>query len=252
VQSLAECSFDAWIKQWKPQEQAENFETNYYAKGSHVCLLLDLAVRHHSGNAHSLDDVFRTMYAKFPPGCGGYTVDDFEEVAGELAGTSMKGFFQQYVFGTDSLPWEEFLAYAGLSVSATDSAGKPWIGIRPMRSERGSALVLAGSPAYEAGVNTGDEIVALDGYRLTVRDLEQRVGSYNAGDTVRLTVFRGDKLREFQLQVRQLRNSLYAVAQVDSPTEVQKRIFESWTGLPWAGEHGKDVMESHHEHSKSD
>jgi predicted metalloprotease with PDZ domain len=242
-QALSESSFDAWIKQWKPHEEAENFETDYYSKGSNVCMFLDLAIRKYSGNVHSLDDVFRTMYRKFPRGGGGYTVDDFEQVAGNLAGKPLTGLFQRYVFGTDSLPWEEFLSYAGLVVSTADSAGKPWIGISPMRNEHGAdaALVLAGSPAYEVGVNTGDDIIALDGYRCSVRDIEKRINAYKAGDTVRLTVFRDNKLRDFQMKVRRLRNSSYTVSQVDTPTDLQKRIFESWTGVQWEAEKAKDV-----------
>ena len=76
VQSLTECSTDSWIRFNRPGPQSFNAETDFYGKGAAVSMLLDLEIRHHSGNARSFDDLLRTLYRKFPRGSGGYTVGD--------------------------------------------------------------------------------------------------------------------------------------------------------------------------------
>ncbi len=45
-QSLADASFDAWIKLYKPDENSPNAGISYYSKGSLAALALDLTIRH--------------------------------------------------------------------------------------------------------------------------------------------------------------------------------------------------------------
>ena len=44
-QSLAESSFDAWSKFYRPDENTPNAVVSYYAKGALVALALDLSLR---------------------------------------------------------------------------------------------------------------------------------------------------------------------------------------------------------------
>lgn len=66
VQPLAESSFDAWIKYWRGRQNSQNAESDYYGKGAQVSLLLDLEIRQRSKNKHSLEEVMRTMFRRFP------------------------------------------------------------------------------------------------------------------------------------------------------------------------------------------
>ena len=49
-QSLADSSFDAWTKFYKPNEDSPNSVVSYYAKGALVALLLDLTIRTRTSN----------------------------------------------------------------------------------------------------------------------------------------------------------------------------------------------------------
>lgn len=235
LQSLAESSFDAWVKYWRGTEQAFNTESDYYGKGANVSLLLDLEIRYRSLNKYSLDDVLRAMYKRFPLRGGGYTGEDFQKTSEEMAGGSLKEFFDKFVRGTAPLPWEEKLAYAGLQIVAKDSIAKPWIGL--VTSDAGEKTrvtrVLTGSPAYNAGLDIGDEVIALEGVRVRTSDLNDRIGERKNGEAVQLTVFRGDRLREFTVTIGLSPVPSYKITKVSTPTELQKQIYQDWLRTSW-------------------
>jgi predicted metalloprotease with PDZ domain len=237
AQSLTECSFDSWITFNRPGPQAYNSQTDFYGKGATVSMLLDLELRHSSGNAASFDDLLRTLYRRFPLGSGGYTVRDVQRIADELAGKSMQDFFDRYVYGTDPLPWERVLGYAGLVVRIPDSSGGGWTGLEISSDGPRPVIwrVVAGSPASAAGLSVNDEVVALDGVRVQGEALPARLADLAPGDSVRLAVFRNDRLREFGFRARTPPVPRYEIVRGDSLTKGQKTLLESWLG----GRNGK-------------
>lgn len=233
LQSLNECSFDQWIKSARGLQQSYNAESDVYGKGAAVSMLLDLELRHRSGNKHSFDDLLRTLYKRFPLGSGGYTGVDVQRIADELAGSSMQDFFDAYVSGTERLPWERALGYAGLALIVPDSSAPVWLGLQTFERE-GNAVawaVVAGSPAYAAGLSPGDEVVAMDGYRVTAAQMQSRISAMSPGDSVGLTVFRRDRLRDFTLRLKEQPVPRYAVRRLDVPTPEQDAVYVSWLGI---------------------
>src|SRR6185503_18522278 len=85
VQSLEQSSFDAWIRQYRPDENSVNVSMSYYTKGHVVGLLLDAKIRTLTSGAKSLDDVMRLAYSRYSASRG-YTPDEFRAVAEEVAG----------------------------------------------------------------------------------------------------------------------------------------------------------------------
>ena len=237
VQSVTESSFDAWVKYWRGRQDAYNAESDYYGKGSHVSLLLDLVIRNMSKNKHSLDDVMRTMFERFPLGKG-YTVDDLQKVCEEMAGSSLQQFFLDYVHGTTPLPWEKFLGYAGLQLEKKNTEPKPWLGIFTFDRDNQAQIysVVAGSPAYDAGLNVNDQVLALNGFRARTNDLTNRIAEMKEGDRVKLMVFRDDKLREFEVTLRNQDVPNYSITNVNNPTEPQKAIHDDWLRTSWGNE----------------
>lgn len=235
VQSLSESSFDAWIKYWKPGEQDYNYESDYYGKGSDVSLVLDLEIRQRTKNKYSLDDVMRAMYRRFPLDDSGYTINDFQKVAEEMTGGSLKEFFQDYVHGTKPFEWEQVLGYAGLELVPQTKDVRPWLGISTQDTGEKTRVtrVVAGGPGEEAGLNVGDEILALNGYRVRAADLQARVSEMSEGGRVTITVFRDDMHREFQVTVRKPPVPSYKILKVKDPTDLQKSIYESWLRISW-------------------
>jgi predicted metalloprotease with PDZ domain len=235
VQPVSESSYDAWVKFWKGTEQSYNAESDYYGKGDDVSLLLDLEIRKQTMNLRSLDDVMKTMFERFPLGGTGYTVEDFRKVAEEVAGTSLKKFFDSYVDGTEPLPWDTALGYAGLQIVPKDSIQKPWLGISTgdVGEKTRITRVTEGSPAYDAGLDIGDEILALDGTRVRAADLADRISNLKPRTTVTLTVFRSDRLREFTVRCDVPPVPTYKITRVAKPSDQQKAVYEGWLRSIW-------------------
>ncbi len=235
IQPLAEASFDAWVKYWRGNQQSYNNESDYYGKGETVSLMLDLEIRKLSAGTSSLDDVLRAMYKRFPLSGKGYTTKDVKQIAEEYSGSSLDDFFANYVYGTEPLPWESSLLIAGLELTLKDTIAKPWIGMAVSENNTRAIVnqVVSGSPAYNAGVDIGDELVALNGFRIRAGDFVDRIKELNIGDIVTLTVLHNDRLKTVQVTLQAGSLLSYKVAKVKTPTDLQKSIFEHWLSTKW-------------------
>jgi predicted metalloprotease with PDZ domain len=201
VQSVEEASFDAWIKYYRPDENSANVSVSYYTKGAVIGLLLDARVRAATDGAKSLDDVMRAAFETFS-GDRGFTPDQFREVVEQVSGLSLASFWEAAVEGTAELEYGEMLETFGLRFSpvAAPRGDRPqagWLGTST-RNVDGRLVVTQvrrGTPAYTAGLNVDDEIVAINGFRVRADQLTTRLGQYQPGDHVALLVARRDELR---------------------------------------------------------
>jgi predicted metalloprotease with PDZ domain len=212
-QSVADSSFDAWIKFYKPDANATNALVSYYAKGSLIAATLDLKLRLETDGRISLDDVMRACWARWGAGDhdGGMPEDGFESVCSEIAGIDLADFFAAAVRGTGELPLQPLLEKFGVTYylrcasGAADKGGKPaadkkreplWLGatLQESQGKLQCTAVMNGGPAEAAGVAPGDVIVALDGLALTASNMERRLGDYRDADILDLVLFRGDEL----------------------------------------------------------
>ncbi len=175
VQSVAQASFDAWVKYYRSDENTPNATVSYYAKGSLVALALDLALRSRPRSRASLDDVMRALWARSGAaggggmGGGGITELDILAVVAELGGRALADELRGWVHGTADLPLERLLA--GLGVRQADERVGFAVGLG-LRLAEGALTgvqvksVLAGTAAQRAGLSAGDELLAVDGWRI--------------------------------------------------------------------------------------
>jgi predicted metalloprotease with PDZ domain len=114
VQSLADSSFDAWIKFYRRDENTPNAVVSYYAKGALVALALDLTLRNAGA---SLDDLMRVLWQRHGETGTGVPEDGVEAVAAELAGANLSDFFARYVHGTEDPPLATLLGGFGVKLN---------------------------------------------------------------------------------------------------------------------------------------
>lgn len=218
-QSVAESSFDAWIKYYRQDENAPNAVVSYYLKGSLVALCLDLLIRKETGGRKSLDQVMQALWKRHGLKGIGVAEDGVEKLAEQVTGLRLKRFFDQALRGTDDLPLEKLLAEVGVEMqirraeSAADKGGrrasKPEkalaqrvdLGVRT--GDNGGELklthVLDGGAAQRAGLAAGDTLVAIDGLKVSAKNLESRLARFRPGEAVRVHAFRRDELQVFDL-----------------------------------------------------
>ncbi len=228
VQSAEESSFDAWVKYYRPDENSANSQVSYYDKGALLGLLLDLEIRKRSSGAKSLDDVMRYMYAEFYKKNRNYGPADFQKATELMAGSSLEEFFSKYVRGVQELDYNASLAAAGLKLETAE--GRLYFGADVAQDDDRLMVrrVYAGSPAYEQGLNAGDEIVALDNMRVTRDSFNARLAEKKPGDLVNLTIFRFDDLSSLLIRLSDKRELSYRIVPVAAPTALQKQIYANW------------------------
>ncbi|MFZ9619701.1 MAG: M61 family metallopeptidase [Prochlorococcaceae cyanobacterium] len=168
VQSLQASSEEAWVKLYRPHPHAANQQVSYYLKGAVLALVLDLHLRRHGS---WIGAVLQQLWRSHGRSRRGYQQSDllaaFANHAADLA-----ELLPRWLSSTDDPPLEAMLADVGLKLvplcASVPTAGwtlehRPAGGLWIARVERDG-------PAQQAGLQVGDELVALDGERLRSPD----------------------------------------------------------------------------------
>lgn len=261
VQSAEMASFDAWIKAYRPDENSANTAISYYTKGSMIAFVLDAAIRRATGGARSLDDVMRLAYERYS-GARGFTSKQFLDVVATVGGKELAAWLDRAASTTEELDYSGPLETLGLEfkrdeakVSVTTSTVQPdkgeqntppvevsgprtdkepkgWLGATT-RNDGGRIIVSVvrrGTPAFDAGLNVDDEVIAIDRIRVTPDQWETRFDQYRPGDRVELTVSRRGKLREIPATLGNEPPKVWKLQFVKEVTEQQKKNRDSWLG----------------------
>ena len=202
VQSVAQASFDAWIKYYRQDENTPNATVSYYTKGALVALCLDLSLRQQSST--TLDAVMRALWQR----CQGepMTEDDLCQVLADLSGRSFAAEIARWVHGTGELPLKALLERQGIRVQEEPAPIAQRLGLR-LGEGPGVQIktVLRGGAAERAGFASGDEWLGIEvgparsatQWRLaTLDDLPLYAGT---ATTIRALVARDKRLCQLNL-----------------------------------------------------
>jgi predicted metalloprotease with PDZ domain len=196
VQSVAQASFDAWTKYYRSDENTPNATVSYYAKGSLVALALDLSLRKDS--KATLDDVMRRLWRASRGGPIGE--GDIAAALRHVGGRSYAKEIAAWVHGTDELPLPALLAACGVTLAAEKAGYAAALGLRLVEGANAVHVkqVLTGSVAMRAGVSAGDELLAVDGWR--IRRLDEAQQWLEPGRDFELLLVRDQRLLRVTLQ----------------------------------------------------
>ena len=159
VQSLAQASFDAWVKYYRQDENTPNATVSYYTKGALVALCIDLSLR---AAGRSLDDVMRGLYkrCKAGPMREQDVLDELQAVSGRSWHTEL----QAWVHSKAELPLAKLLETQGIRIHAEPGNFAQHLGLRHADANGSVQVkaVLRGSAAEQAGFAAGDEWLGLE------------------------------------------------------------------------------------------
>ena len=241
VQPVAEASYDAWIKFYRRNENSRNATTSYYTKGAVIGFLLDARIRRLTDGARSLDDLMRLAYDRYS-GERGFTPAEFQATAAAAAGADLGDWFHHALETVEELDYVEAQGWLGLEItepgpmqrSTDDDDEEPggWLGLT-VRNEAGRLVVTdvrRETPGYDAGFSVGDEILAIDGYRVGPTDWDQRLGLHRAGESVTFLVARRERLTELDATFGTPPARAWELSASDKARPDQIAHLEAWLG----------------------
>jgi predicted metalloprotease with PDZ domain len=219
-QSAAESSWNTWGTSGVGGDR--NTSISYYDNGAMLGAILDLSIRHASGNKKSLDDVMRTLYRTYyQEKKRGFTDAEFRAACEAAAGASLAEVFE-YAATSKQMDYAKYFAWAGLTVSATAGEGKGvWLGANVQAREKDLVVtdVIVDSPAARAGLKVGDTIA-----EMTVKQLNDAINGKKPGEHLKLKL----ASRELDAEITASPQWTYTIKQVESPTPQQAAILKAW------------------------
>ncbi len=230
IQPLSESSFDAWIKLYRPDANSSNSQMSYYLKGEMVTLLLDLLIRDRTDGNKSFDDVLVAMWEQFGKAEIGFTEFQLKTIIEAIAHQNLTEFYDRYIHGVDELPFDEYLAPFGVKLRSLE-ATIPYLGLT-VKSEHGKETIKAvasNSPAHLAGIDPGDELLAIDGFKVTAEQLNDRLKYYQPGAQIALSIFHADRLLTVNLTLAAPQPQQYQLQVLEDLSDRQQQLLKGWT-----------------------
>jgi predicted metalloprotease with PDZ domain len=234
VQTVAESSFDAWIKGYRPNENSNNTTISYYTKGAIIGMMLDLEIINSSNQKYHLDDVMKYMYnTYYKTKKRGYTDAEFKKGFEMFAGKKLDDFYKKYVNGLDPVDYNKYLGYAGYKISdELADNNDPALGITTGTTAAKKIIVTGvtrGTAGYIDGINVNDELTAIDGNPIT--DAANLIAGKKTGDKIQVTVSRDGQTITLPVTLLKSNRVKYKVVSLDSPTPQQLAVRKKWLSL---------------------
>lgn len=219
VQSLRASAEEAWVKLYRQDAHSHDTQISYYLKGAVVALLLDLHLRRHGS---WIGAVLQQLWRSHGRSRRGYRNEDLIAAFADHA-PDLSTLLPQWLESTDDPPIDAYLREVGLGL-LPETAPHPFAGWQPELQAQG-ALILRrvdrDGPAQRAGLQVGDELLALAGQRVrSDEDLAPLLGEPAAPSPVDVLFCRDGRIRSLALQA-------------DPPVVVRWRLEPLATAEPW-------------------
>lgn len=234
IQPVADASYDAWIKAYRPNENSVNSTISYYSKGALIGLLLDLEIINNTNGSKSLDDVMKYMYDQYYKiKKRGYTDAEFKLGLEKFTGKKLDDFYKNYITGLKPLDFNKYLKYAGYTLKDEYAdSNDPALGISTgVNADKKIVItaVLRDGAAWKDGLNVGDQLLAMDGKTLT--DVKGLLNDKKTGDKVIFSISR-DGLKK-DIPVTLLRNTQvkYSIEALPNLSAQQQTVKNKWLKL---------------------
>lgn len=198
--SVEEASFDAWIKLYRPDENSKNSTINYYLKGALCFFCLNSLLYIQGRKLKDFTDLLWERYKKDPS--RGVDKDEVLSMIESLIGKKATDEFESYLSQTGDLPLEESAERCGLKLEWKESSELDWGFSWKIDGENlfVENVVLDG-PGYKSGLNHGDEILAVEGIRLSKTNYKQWEKTLKKDENLGLLISRHGKLMQIDTTV---------------------------------------------------
>jgi predicted metalloprotease with PDZ domain len=199
VQSLRSSGQEAWVKLYRQDAHSHDNQISYYLKGAVLTLVLDLHLRRHGS---WIGAVLRQLWQSHGRWRRGYLEADLIAAFADQA-ADLSILLPQWLESTDDPPIDDALLEVGLRL-VPEMGSQPFAGWQP-EAATGAALMLRrvdrDGPAQRAGLQVGDELLAVNGQRVRAEDdLAGLLGKPEQPQTVEVLFCREGTVRRLPLR----------------------------------------------------
>lgn len=231
IQSVAEASAGQWVS--TGGDYAINHSVNIYSEGYLTSLALDFSLLQDTDKEVSYRDVHRSLYRehKVPKG---YNVTDVKRILKNLSGKDYESWWQSHVNAPLVLDFDKLLSQAGLKTAyGKDSKEQAFAGMTLTSGSLVLQSVERGGPAWQAGIVAGDQLLAINGLKVSAEGYAKRLADFDAGDELTVTLFHDDKLIERRVTLASEQSGKLQIKPKESVSRAQKAFFKAWLGIDW-------------------
>jgi predicted metalloprotease with PDZ domain len=222
VMSAAESSFNAWIKGYRPNENSYNTSISYYTKGSVIANMLDLMIIESTKGKKSLDDVMRFLYQEYYKKQGrGFNISEMRTALEKVSELDLKSFFDKYIFGTETFDYKTVFNYANYDMLIMDNK-RMSLGIS--LSNNYIKSVTRNTAAYNGGLNVGDEIIAVNGFRFD-GNFSEFTNNKKVGDKISVLVSRDNVIQTIEFPLIESSSMSYNLIKKGTP---ENAVYKKW------------------------
>ncbi|MEO8209996.1 MAG: PDZ domain-containing protein [bacterium] len=229
-QSLTESSFDTWIKFYRKDENYNNSQVSYYTKGALVALMLDIEIIKNTNAEKSLDDALRILYEDYKKdNSKGYTEERVMEICEFVCGKNLSSFWEKYITGAEELPLGSYLNDCGLKLVNENDSAQTVLDIET-KEDNGKYIVTKvfdGGSAYESGINSNDEIIAVNGVRMDLSLMSNFLKGYSEGDELKILISRTGIINEIKVKLLKPIPK-YKIVEIENKSAEQQKNLDKW------------------------
>lgn len=236
LQSAAASSFDTWIKHYRPDENSHNVAISYYNKGAMHAIALDIKIIAETNGAKRLDDVMKAAYEHFYLINNiGFEEEEFQALAEQVTGVDLQDIFTA-AHHTEDIDYNQYLHLVGYElVDKAEEQDNLSIGIK-VGSNEGHTIIKSvdrDSAAWIAGLNVGDELIAVNNHRMEIngKAMEYVLSQAKAGDILHILISRDGLIKEIPVILIASTKKSYSIERKEDATDGQRRLGNIWLSL---------------------
>ena len=170
--SLEQSSFNAWTKLYRPDEFSNNSSVSYYLKGGLVFSTLHFEFKKSGKNINDLLTALWDRYKENP--AIGVNKEEVLSMIESIGSKEIRDQFEVRISTTEDIDFETYYNEIGLGFE-WESSNTPDLGVD--FKYVGDRVFIAKDhldlAAYKAGLNAGDEILAINGLRILKSDIAE-------------------------------------------------------------------------------
>jgi predicted metalloprotease with PDZ domain len=232
TQTLAEASFDTWLKYYRRNENSQNAQINYYTHGAVVALIFDCILLDATNGEKNLDTILQKLYVNYLANPDeGISETSLLEIFNSESGIDFAPYFKKYIHTTEPLDIEFYVELLGITLKDNTEKDKVFLGLSTQWKENKLIITQLNKHygAYSGGLSVDDEIIAIDGFRVT-KDYTKLYAHKSVNDCIDVLISRQGTIKSNKITLTADKRKNYTFTFDKNSSGKKAALLAKWLG----------------------